>query len=348
MTTTTILDLHDLAAILLHEWSLTEPNFLHSRLLEVTDGSKPKKALPSHVSLPLLDEQRRNLRNLRAYFVKDEDKKNTPISEFDFKDKDFTSATPYSDTDIETMFWQIKHHDHGYALAHAMQIVLGTLPKTIKQLRIRTSQGYSVLAKPHEFAIAEIQVLPKQPFYICQLGKQPGLKASQVAISQYVTGADGYMPWVYLLFGGKSVWNSNTKLDGRVALDLAAPLLSGMRGLGKEVFAMEKMVDYHDNVLPEGGIEHPSEIQLSGRISTGARQDEVRLASSLARKVLDRVKGIIAGEKNCGYCGRNGATSACGGCKQTKYCDKRCQTNGWKYHKKWCKVDAAAAEGNNA
>ena len=285
MTNATTLDLHDLAAILLYEWSLTEPNFLHSRLLEVTDGSKPKKAVPSHISLPLLDEQRRNLHNLRAYFVKDDDKKNSmPISEFDFKDKDFTSATAYTDTDIETMYWQIKHHDHGYALAHAMQMVLDTLPKKIKQLRIRTSQGHSILAKPYEFGIAEIQVLPKQPFYICQLAKQPGLKASQVAINQYITGAEGYMPWVYLLFGDKSVWSSSTKLDGRVALDLAAPLLSGMRGLGKEVFAMEKTVDYHDNVLPAGGIEHPSEIQLSERIAGIARPNEVRLAKSLASR----------------------------------------------------------------
>jgi hypothetical protein len=135
------------------------------------------------------------LHNLRAYFVKDDHKKNSlPISEFDFKDKDFTSATAYSDIDIETMFWQIKHHDHGYALAHAMQIVLDTLPKEIKLLRIRTSQGYSILAKPNEFAIAEIQVLPKQPFYINQTTKPPGLKASQVSISEYVTGADGICP----------------------------------------------------------------------------------------------------------------------------------------------------------
>lgn len=349
MTDSTTLDLHDLATVLLHEWQETEPNFLHSQLLEVTNGSKPKKALPSHIELPIFNHARRQVSNLRAYFIEDDRIAHpTPVTESDFKHKDFTSAipfaAPFSETEIETMFWQCKNHDHGYALAHAMQVVLDNLPTTVKHIRIRTSQGHSILVKPTEFAIAEVEVVAKQAFYICQLKKEPGMTESERQLSQYVTGADGPLPWVYLVFGEGSLKKADISLDGRIALDLAAPLLSGMRGLGMEAFAMERTHDYHAKVLPQGGRELPGEVMLSARIVPNSRPHEAKLGLALAKKVMGRVKGIIeADERSCGYCGKKTPKSTCAGCKQAKYCDKRCQTRGWKYHKRWCKVDAAAS-----
>lgn len=335
-----LLDLHDLATILLYEWSQYDPRFGHSRLIEVTDGSRPKVALPDHTSLPALDDLPGHGHTKAFFLVNDDDPHAPPIDAQSFKHGEFPSADPYSEYDIETAFWQVKHHDHGYALSHAMQAVLDNLPKNLK-LRIRTSQGHSIIVAPSEFAIAEISVIPRQVMYICRIKKLPASGGRKyVSIDQYVSGTTGAIPWVYLVFGGNDVADSDPAVDRRVVLDLAAPFLCGMRGLGKEVFALEKMEHYHAQVLPLGGFEQSEqEIILSGRIGVGEnRAEEGRLALTLASKVQSRVKGILeAGEKSCGYCGKRSPPSTCSRCKMAVFCNKRCQTLGWKYHKTWCK-----------
>lgn len=133
------IDLHDLSAILLHEWSLLEDRFIHSKLVEVTNGSRPTKALPEWVDLPNLTSLLLTGRPCRTYFLQDDNIPNTlPTDAFEFKHEDFTSRSQYSEKDIETMFWEIKNHDRGFVLAHAMQLVLDSLPQTTN-FRIRTS-----------------------------------------------------------------------------------------------------------------------------------------------------------------------------------------------------------------
>jgi hypothetical protein len=350
MATRTV-DLHDLSAILLHEWSLTEPRFLHSQLIEVTNGNNPQKALPSHVQLPELTKLWRRGVPVKAYFLQDEeDTEKPPVTPTSFKHADFTSVDSYSDYDFETMYWQTKNHDHGYAMASAMQLVLDALPPNVN-LRVRTSLGYSITIPPSEFSIAEIQVIPKEIAYVCRITKQPLAGPDKVQVGQFSTGERGVVPWVYLLFGGTDVASSIPELDGRVALDLAAPLLSGMRGLGKEVFAMERLEDYHNRVLPTSCSEVPADIILSGRIRTGigaARIKEDQLAKTLAKKVSARVLDVLEnGTTSCGYCGARLPKSLCSRCKEARFCNKNCQTAGWKYHRKWCvPTDGAHAPKN--
>lgn len=166
----------------------------------------------------------------------------------------------------------------------------------------------------------------------------PPAEPTQRAIGQWVTGEGGAIPWVYLAFGGPSVARSEFELDGRVALDLASPLLSGMRGLGGEVFSLEKMQDYHSKVLPTGGEEMDTEMYLSGRIgSVGPPKlpDHVKVAKELAERVKGRVHGKMSGgQTSCGYCGKNGPKFKCNGCKIATFCSGRCQKMGWIYHKK--------------
>jgi hypothetical protein len=57
-----------------------------------------------------------------------------------------------SELELEMYFWDIRHHDSGYKLAHAMQLVLDALPTTTK-LRIRTSQGHLPASS---FSIVEV------------------------------------------------------------------------------------------------------------------------------------------------------------------------------------------------
>ena len=341
------IDLHDLAAILLHEWSLFEERFLHSKLVEVTNGSHPTKALPDHVNLPILTSLLLGGRPCRAYFLQDENIPDTPPTDaFAFKHKDYTSRTQFSETDIESMFWEIKNHDRGFVLANAMQLVLDSLPASTN-VRIRTSQGYSLVCPAQEFAIANLDVLPHRTCYIANITKlPPPAEPTQIGLSQFVTGENGDFPWVYLVFGGPGVAHSEAEFDGRVALDLASPLLAGMRGLGEECFSLEKMYDYHTKCIPRGGEEMPTDMYLSGRIGSvrqPKRPEQVQLAMELAERVKGRVtRKMSGGEKSCGYCGKNGPKFKCNRCKAALYCDGRCQTMGWKYHKRWCKQDAGS------
>src|SRR5277367_5796110 len=104
------IDLHDLATVLLHEWSLLEDRFLHSKLVEVTNGSPPTKALPEWVDLPGFTSLLLTGRPCRAYFLQDDNIPDTPPTDaLDFKHQDFTSRSEFSETDIESMFWEIKN-----------------------------------------------------------------------------------------------------------------------------------------------------------------------------------------------------------------------------------------------
>jgi len=341
------LDLHDLAAVLLHEWSLFEDRFLHSKLVEVTNGTPPSRALPEWAKIPALTSLRLTGRPCRAYFVQDDNvPNNTPTDAFTFKHKDFFSRFEYSEKDIETMFWEIKNHDRGFLLAQAMQFVLDSFLPTTK-VRIRTSQGYSLTCGAREFSIANLDVLPHRTCYIAKITKlPPPADPTQVELGQCVTGEKGDIPWVYLAFGGPSVTSSEVHVDGRVALDLASPLLSGMRGLGGEVFSLEKLLDYHTKVIPIRGEEMPTQMYLSGRLgSVGPpkRPEQVEMEKELAERVKVRAeKKLNGGMNSCGYCGKSEPKFRCNDCKVARYCDARCQKLGWRYHKKWCNQDATS------
>jgi len=296
------------------------------------------------VPLPGLDSGIATFRKKVFYVEEEENPDAVAVDRFAFKHPEFTSSMEFSETDFETMFWRLRDYDYGFVLAHAMQNVLDDLDEKTFKIRIRTSKGYCLTLNPSTFCIAECNVFAREVTYICKVIKTPRLGPSKVGARHYINGGKSYVPWVYLLFGGPDVANTSPELDNRVALDLAIPLLSGTRGLGKEVFALERMEDYHSEVLSKGAFESAENITLSGRISSASKPDKGALARTLKKKVQDRIYNIKEhGKGSCGYCGKESPGSSCAGCKKAKFCDKRCQTMGWKYHKTWCKKDAASA-----
>jgi len=60
--------------------------------------------------------------------------------------------------DIESRFWEIKHHGRGFVLVQGMQHVLDS-PSTITGVCIRKSQRYSSVCPAQEFDIANLDVL---------------------------------------------------------------------------------------------------------------------------------------------------------------------------------------------
>jgi hypothetical protein len=229
-----VLDLHDLAAILLHEWSLLEPSFRTSRLVEVAEKGSPPTGeyLAQFGSTPAFLRYIFNHPRSKAFYTMDENIPNSPpVDRWSFKPDDWTdSKKSYSETDFETMFFQIKNHNNGYTLSHAMQMVIDNLSKGIN-LRIRTSQGHAfTLSNPSDFTIAEIDVVPNYIQYTCRLTKLP--PSTKAEVSENISGEQGSIPWPCLVFGGSDVSSTNPDLDGRVSLDLASTFLCGMRGMG--------------------------------------------------------------------------------------------------------------------
>jgi hypothetical protein len=259
-----------------------------------------------------------------------------------------------SELELEMYFWSIRHHDSGYKLVHAMQLVLDALPTTMK-LRIRTSQGHFLTVPVSSFSIVELPITALTNTYICKMNlndtkPRPGEKPesdghtglSPVNAVQYTTGASGRgsFPWVYMLFGVDGDANAEQQTL-QVVLDLVSPMLF-FRGLGGEIFSMERMEEYHTKLLPQGALEgrpFKHSCRIAFRPGEVQRQSEV---VQLSERALSRLSKIMEGETFCAYCGKEMAKSLCTVCRKARYCDKKCQTKGWKYHKTWCRIDAKA------
>ena len=332
-------DLHDLATILLRERLLSEPRFKHSHLREINDGSAPRTIL-AHTPLPVLDDLPENTPHL-AFFLVENASEIPRIREPPEVTRTGGNYVP-SEMELEMYFWGIRHHNSGYTLVHAMQLVLDGLPTTTK-LRIRTSQGHFLTVPASSFSIVEVPITALTNTYICNMKPQENPDSdghTRLSLTQHVTGGNGSFPWVYILFGGDGVANAEQQ-SSRVVLDLVSPMLC-FRGLGGEIFSMECMEDYHTKLLSQGALEGRP-FKHSNRIMfrpSDVQPEEDSEVVPLSDRVLTRLSKIMEGETFCAYCGKEMAKSLCTVCRKVRYCDKKCQTKGWKYHKTWCKIDA--------
>ncbi|KAI5121412.1 hypothetical protein M0805_003184 [Coniferiporia weirii] len=335
------IDLHDLAGVILRERLLTEPRFMHSRLLEVCDGAWPASCIPIISQDAWMNEAAPKV----GYFLtepKTIPRNARPIEPHNFLCEKIICPRELDTEEVETIFWRVRHHDSGYMLAQTLQFILDSLPAST-MLRLRTSQGHAIRCKASSFAVAEVQILPKRKTYICNFIPRPDLDPYKFEMSQYLTG-DRFLstPWVYLVFGESDVATSEIDTDRRVAVDLVS-LMLGMRGLGGEMFAMERLKAYHHTLLASVAEEDANYV-LSERIRSPDDEEKARPAKELAKLVLARLEKITRGEETfCAYCGKVSPSAQCSRCRgSSRYCGSVCQKKAWKYHKVWCKIDAAA------
>ena len=332
-------DLHDLATILLRERLLSEPRYKYSHLREINDGSVPRTILVQ-TPLPVLDDLPENIPHL-AFFLVENSREIPQILEPAEVTRTGGNYVP-SEMELEMYFWGIRHHNSGYTLVHAKQLVLDALPTTTK-LRIRTSQGHFLTVPTSSFSIVEVPITTLTNTYICNMKPRERPESdghTRISLSQHVTGGNGSFPWVYILFEGDGIANAGQQ-SSQVVLDLVLPMLC-FRGLGGEIFSMECMEEYHTKLLSQGALEgrpfkHSNRIRFNFLPSDVQEDSEVVL---LSERVLTRLSKIMEGETFCAYCGKVMAKSLCAVCRKARYCDKKCQTKGWKYHKTWCKIDA--------
>ena len=331
-------DLHDLATIFLRERLLSEPRFKHSHLREINDGSAPRTILPDTTPLPVLDDLPDNIPHLAFFLVEN-------TSEIP-KVPEPTGVTrtggdyDVSELELEMYFWGIRHHNSGYPLAHAMQLVLDALPATTK-LRIRTSRGHFLTVPASSFSIVELPIMALTNSYICNMKprERPELDGhTNFILAQYTTGGTGSFPWVYMLFGDDGV--ADPEQQGlQVVLDLVSAMLF-FRGLGGEIFSMERMEEYHTKLLSQGALQgKPFKHSARIKFPPGEAQEDSE-AAQLSKRVLTRLLKIMEGETFCAYCGKETPKSLCTVCRKARYCDNKCQKKAWKYHKTWCKIDA--------
>lgn len=347
-------DLHDLAAIILRERQLSDERFNRARLFEICEGETATACLPVPAQSTWLSIKEPN-KTAYCLGIQAFDARDPPLERSEFFDPVMRmppGRAPLTEKEKEMVYWRIRHHDSGYILCEALRHVLDALPKDRTKLRIRTSQGHAITSSPTAFHVAEVALLPKHCTLTCITQLRPDLGVDKISVEQHIFGGDLQpMPWVYLVFGDTSVANTDTTKDGRIMLDLVSPLV-GMRGLGGELFSMERLIDFHGRVLPTGGeeiINHNDPRSaandgfiLSGRIQNFAKPEVIPIVQELAERVLRRLSRIAHGEEAyCSYCGKKDAMVWCSRCKNPRYCGSACQTSAWKYHKKWCSTDAA-------
>ncbi|KAI0735370.1 hypothetical protein C8Q76DRAFT_712030 [Earliella scabrosa] len=328
-----VLDVHDLAAIILHEHARTETLLPNARLMEINRGTTDLVTLPSHILPPDWHIAPTMGQKRVAYIVKTDSTaaQRTTIETFasptGVKTPDGREPTR---RELEDAFWRCKTYNAGYVLGYVAQRVFDSLPATAK-LRARTSAKHEVVCKPSDVAVAEIDIVPKEACVIVDYEPRPDLGQLRVNMSQHMSGFGGSMPWVFLLIGVPQ--SEDMESDPRVVFDLVTSQIGG-RGGGGEVFSLERAFDYHRKVLPKVAHELEKYV-LSGKLRLS--EDTLRAhGDALVELVMGRLRKIASGQDTfCRYCGKDEVTARCSKCKRANFCAD-CHVLGWKYHKVWC------------
>ncbi|OJT12601.1 hypothetical protein TRAPUB_10842 [Trametes pubescens] len=324
------LDIHDLAAMILHAHATVDGTpFATSKIVEVNRNGAPFQTLtdqeaphgwfdpggpPRRVAYALYNTPQ----DVPAGGKITVDTFPSPMGVFNPASDDRTLTR----RELEDVFWRCKDYDQGYQLAYVAQRVFNSLDGTGIQLRARTSTGYELVFSPAELMVGTATITPREA---CVIMSADDSDVRPMSFS----GFDGPIPWPYLVLGNAG------DLDRCVALDLALPQIGG-RGLGGELFALERHDDYMTRVLPLYAEVHHVGHPTLGIVPRSATDEMRTRAEALTEAVVRRLVGPGQGETDfCRYCGEPGIITCCGVCKTSYFCEP-CHRLGWKYHRKWC------------
>lgn len=314
-----IVDVHDLAAIILDCHAQLESTFARTQLVEINRGATALQTVPE----AMLGAEWLETPKKVAYILQDQgcDAPRVTLDTFAHPQGVKTpSDQPLSRKDLEDVYWRCKCFDSGYVLTYVAQQVIDALPSTTT-LCVKTSQGYTVTCAPSETTVAEVAVVVREPCIHVILDKE-----------QHLSGFNGPLPWVWLFIGKPS--STDPDIDTRAALDLAVAQIGG-RGRGGELFALERGVHYYDAVLNKYAVDLGGDMKLSAKIVLSPPGIRAH-GDAVKAMVLQRLAKIASGnDQFCRYCGRDEVTLHCSRCKKAYFC-KECVNQGWKYHKRWC------------
>ncbi|KAI0361827.1 hypothetical protein OH77DRAFT_1508637 [Trametes cingulata] len=326
------IDLHDLAALILHAHATVDGTpFPHARLFEISKNGAPFRTFPPEAAPPEWSHPTSPPRRV-AYVLCDvpgADK--TTVETFSWPDGVCTADEgALTRRELEHIWWRCKTYDQGFLLADVAQRVLDTLPDRVR-VRARTAAGDTVLCSPRDFMIGNAMLTPREACAIVHFNAPLDPATEQTSYAACLSGFDGPVKWPYLILGP-----IESSLDDRVVLDLGLSQIGG-RGLGRELFALERYGDYMQRVLPKYAVVHEV-LPLTVEIVPFSASDETRArATALSQAVLLRVLHIAEGKETdfCRYCWQEGVLTHCGAFKTAHFCEP-CHKLAWKYHKVWC------------
>ncbi|TFY59511.1 hypothetical protein EVJ58_g5724 [Rhodofomes roseus] len=233
-----VLDLHDLAAIILDCHARSEERFAKSQLVEVIADSDDIQTLPGRIAfLPEWSAAERQGQKRLAYVLRRDSKQKLRVTFENFAHRDgvkLQQGVELTRRALESAYWRCKTYDSGFMLAYVAQRVFESLPPTAR-LRARTSSGYELICSPTDVMVMEMQVLPHQACYIVTYEEVLG--PQMIEWERHQSGFLQPMPWVYLFVGNPV--STDPEDDTRVALDLALMQIGG-RGRANEPFALER------------------------------------------------------------------------------------------------------------
>ncbi|KAH9846056.1 hypothetical protein C2E23DRAFT_854788 [Lenzites betulinus] len=137
-----VLDVHDLAAIILHTHALSEPLFAHAQLVEVGRGDSPLKTFPEHFLHSSWYETASgpDARKRVAYILRKDQTtvERTTIDTFaSLAGVKAPTASELTRRELEDAFWRCKTFNSGYLLAYVAQQVFDNLPPPPPSSRAR-------------------------------------------------------------------------------------------------------------------------------------------------------------------------------------------------------------------
>lgn len=249
-----VIDVHDLATIILDCHARTEERFRTLRLVEINHGTTPtitfadmNRLLPPWASctkektcLVLRDDHRETKERLTL----DTFARSPP--------KGVRTPSGHQPTrkELEDAYWRCKVHLSGYGLAFAAQEIIAALPATTK-LVVRTAKGLKAVFTPADVTVGETIIDPRRATQIVHFDEGPGphFTAPRVTIHNTQVGIKDYVPWPWLVFGQRtSVDNPAFDMLVRYVLDLGIAQIGG-HGTGGEHFALEREAEYTLQVL---------------------------------------------------------------------------------------------------
>ena len=330
------LDIHDLAPIILDCHARLEDTFSKVQLTEILADSASLQTLPSHVLPPeWLDAKAHSPNQKRlTYILRQDSSRTEPVTIDNFAHPDgikLSQGLELNRRTLENAFWRCKTFNTGWLIAYVAQTVVRSLPRTAR-LRARTASGYEMTCSPSEVMPMEMEVLPHQA--CCMAIYEPCLdiEPAKVDMTHHFSGFLQPMPWIYLCFGRDT--STDPEHSTRVAMDLTVQQIGG-RGSAHELFALERISEYHEKVLPRYAQEY-GELILSDTVALSLPAI-CKQGDDVVRMVLKRLAKVVNGDVNfCKYCGRDGVAKRCSTCKEARFCEE-CHVLGWKYHKVWCK-----------
>lgn len=327
-----VVDVHDIAAIILNCHAQLETEFAGYQLVEVNRGSTPLQTLPEGTLPPEWYIMRH--RSV-VYILKKEPNAPSPVTIDTFAHPNGVktpNGEPLSRKELEDVFWRCKCFNSGNVLTYVAQQVFDALPSSSKLLA-RTSQGHTVTCAAHETTVAEIAVKSREACLHVVYNDRPDLGPTKVDLGHRLSGFDGSFQWVWLFIGPPT--SSSIREDARVALDLSISQIGG-RGCGFEFFALEKTAHHYENVLLKFAVDLGEDMKLSAKQML--TPVNVQHGDAVKRLVLERLAKVVAGDDHfCRYCGKDNVDLICSRCKKAHFC-RECQALGWKYHKRWCQL----------